>query len=364
LPLHPVGRIMVSRDAATTADLRGVGRQGGEAPVTAQTVLSRWATQERRDRAAPVVELTDASRSFGARPALVGVSLCVGRGDIHALLGPNGAGKTTLLRVLAGLIVPTTGTVCVLGRDGTREDRALRQSIGLVPSGDRTFYLRLTGIENLAFFGRLHGLRRRLAVARAREVLELVGLADAARLPAGEYSHGMQKRLSVARALLTEPSLLLVDEATHDLDPQGARTVRDVVRDIALGGTAVVWATQRLDEIRGFAGRVTLLDGGRVRFQGSVPELMAQTVCRRYLVHLRNGAGGLERFDEVLGTAGRIAHAPQGESGHYLLTLSETTVLGDALARLTAARIDVLSCREERSQVEEAFLRLTSRERA
>ena len=309
---------------------------------------------------ASVVELSRASRSFGRRRALMDVSLHVGAGEVHALLGPNGAGKTTLLRVLAGLIVPTTGSVSVLGRDGTRDDRALRQSIGLVPSGDRTFYLRLNGVENLGFFGRLHGLPRRRAVARSLEVLELVGLAEAARVPVGEYSHGMQKRLSVARALLTDPALLLVDEATHDLDPQGARTVRDLVRRIALGGTAVVWATQRLDEIRGFAERVTLLDRGEVRFEGSVPELMAQTVCRRYLLHLRNGAGGLDLFGQILGAEATIARAPHGEAGHYLLTVADGAVLGAALARLTAARVDVLSCREERSQLEEAFLRLTA----
>ena len=310
--------------------------------------------------AGPVIRLDGVSRSFGTRRALQDVSLALAAGDVHALLGPNGAGKTTLLRILAGLIVPTEGTVTVLGRDGTRLDRSLRQSIGLVPSGDRTFYLRLTGLENLTFFARLHGLRRRRAVARSHEVLGLVGLEEAARVPAGEYSHGMQKRLSVARALLTAPAVLLVDEATHDLDPQGARTVRDLVHAIAVSGTAVVWATQRLDEIRGFAQRVTLLDRGDMRFQGSVPELMAQTVCRRYLLQLRNGDGDAEDFDEIVGEAATVARAPRGEDGHYLLTLADGIVLGDALARLTAARIDVLSCREERSQVEEAFLRLTS----
>jgi ABC-2 type transport system ATP-binding protein len=310
--------------------------------------------------AAPVVDLDGVSRSFGARPALVDVALRVDRGETHALLGPNGAGKTTLLRVLAGLIVPGTGTVEVLGHDATRADRALRQWIGLVPSGERSFYLRLSGLENLVFFARLHGLPRKRARARALEVLELVGLEDSARVRAGEYSHGMQKRLSVARALLTAPALLLVDEATHDLDPQGARTVRQLVSEIALDGTAVVWATQRLDEIRGFAGQVTLLDRGRVRFQGSVPELMAQTVCRRYLLHLENGGSDVEQFAEVLGTAATIARTGHGEAGHYLLTLADGIVLGDALARLTAARIDVVSCREERSQVEDAFLRLTS----
>ena len=311
-----------------------------------------------RGRLEPVVELASVSRSFGLRPALADVSLTVCAGDVHALLGPNGAGKTTLLRILAGLIVPTEGSVGVLGRDGTCENRALRERIGLVPSGDRSFYLRLSGLENLAFFGRLHGLRRRRAVARALEALEVVGLGEAARVRVGEYSHGMQKRLSVARALLTEPAVLLVDEATHDLDPEGAERIRNLIAALAARGTAVLWATQRVDEIRGFAGRVTLLDRGAVRFQGTVPELMAQTVCRRYLLQL--GDAGGNGNGAVLGEAATLVRSPHGEKGHYLLTLAEDAVLGDALARLTASGIAVLSCREERSQVEEAFLRLVA----
>jgi ABC-2 type transport system ATP-binding protein len=329
----------------------------------AGTLELRRAAVAGAPRKPSVVEAVRVARSYGPRVALADVSLSVAGGEIQALLGPNGAGKTTLLRILAGLMHPSSGSVTVLGRDVSREDRALRRSIGLVPSGDRSFYLRISGLENLAFFGRMHGLGRRAAVARARDALELVGLGDVPSVPAGEYSHGMQKRLSVARALLTDPALLLVDEATHDLDPQGAQTVRELVGGIAERGTAVVWATQRLDEIRGFAERVTLLDRGEMRFQGSVPELMAQTVCRRYLLHLRNGGdeepAGLEDLLDGMAT---VLHAPQGGPGHYVLTLADDVVLGDALARLTASQVQVLSCREERSQVEEAFLRLTSGE--
>jgi ABC-2 type transport system ATP-binding protein len=309
----------------------------------------------------PVIEAEDVSRRFGAHPALVAVSLRVRSGEIRGLLGPNGAGKTTLLRILAGLATPSSGRVMVLGRDAAREDRLVRQAIGLVPSGDRSFYLRISGLENLVFFARLHGLRRRRAVARSLEVLDSVGLAGAARTPVGEYSHGMQKRLSVARALLTEPAVLLVDEATHDLDPQGARLVRDLVGTLARAGTAVVWATQRIEEIRGFVNGVTLLDRGEVRFSGTVAELLAQVECRRFLVHMRNGhrTPALSRLRDLLGAAGRLMPAPDGSPEHYVLRLAGDAVLGDALARFTAADVQVLSCREARPEIEEAFLRLT-----
>jgi ABC-2 type transport system ATP-binding protein len=232
-------------------------------------------TNVRTLRPVPALEVRGLRRRFDRRWALDGVDLVVPAGEIHALLGPNGAGKTTLLRTIGGLVAPTEGSVSVLGLDVTAASRTRRGHVGLVPSGDRTFYLRISGLENLVFFARLQGLPRRKAVARAQEVLAAVGLADAARRRVATYSHGMQKRLSIARALLTEPGVLLVDEATHDLDPEGAERVRSLVVERAAAGSAVVWATQRVEEISGFANCVTLLSAGQVRFTGSVGELLA-----------------------------------------------------------------------------------------
>jgi ABC-2 type transport system ATP-binding protein len=310
-----------------------------------------------------VLDARGLSRRFGERTVLHDVSLELGPSDIHALLGPNGAGKTTFLRIVSGLLLPSDGHIRVMGMDVRAGTRELRQRLGLIPAGDRSFYLRLSGLENLLFFGRLHGLRKRPARKRAYEVLEEVGLAEHARVPVGVYSHGMQKRLSVARALLMRPGLLLVDEATHDLDPTGARTTRDLIRGLAERGTAVLWATQRIDEIRGFANGVTLIDRGEARFQGTVPDLMAHAVPRRYLVRVRNGRPSGDSLRPALEASlkgkAAVVGAEDDDVEHYTLTLAEGVVLGDALAALTAARIDVLACREERSEIEEAFLSLT-----
>jgi ABC-type multidrug transport system ATPase subunit len=315
----------------------------------------------------PGIEAQDVVRRFRKTLALDGVSLSVVPGEIHALLGPNGAGKTTLVRVLSGVIAPTDGTVSVVGVDAAANLRELRTLIGIVPSGDRSFYLRISGFENLVFFARMHGLRRRAAGERSREVLEHVGLSDAARKRVGEYSHGMQKRLSVARALLTNPRVLLVDEATHDLDPEGSRRVQALVADAAERGAAVLWATQRLEEIRGLAPTVTLLDRGRVRFQGSVPRLLEHAVPRRYVVQLRNGRPGpieLHEAQWALGRLARISPPLEHGSGHHVLALAEDAVLGDAVAALVGASFQVLTCRQERSEIEEAFLALTRKPRS
>jgi ABC-2 type transport system ATP-binding protein len=302
-------------------------------------------------------------RRFGTTVALDRVSLDVSAGEVHALLGRNGAGKTTLLRVLTGLVAPTTGTVRIGGLDVTGSPLAVRARIGLVPSGDRSFYLRISGFENLVFFARLRGHRRADARRRAQESLERVGLADASHRPVGTYSHGMQKRLSVARALSDDPAVLLVDEATHDLDPEGARDVRELVRAAADRGTAVLWATQRVDEIRELADHLTVLDAGSVRFQGTVADLLERTPPVRYLLGLRNGASG-HPLEPVLASElekiGTIRHRPS--DGDYVLSLERGAVLGDALAVLVRAGVTVLSCRHQVSEIEDAFVNLVQDE--
>jgi ABC-2 type transport system ATP-binding protein len=312
----------------------------------------------------PPILVCGATRVFGRDAGLHDVSLRVGAGEIHALLGPNGAGKTTLVRILAGLLEPASGTVTLCGLDPARHSTELRRRVGLVPSGDRSFYLRISALENLVFFARLHGLGLRDARAHALEALERVGLADAARSPrVGLFSHGMQKRLSVARAFLTQPDILLVDEATHDLDPDGARRVRELVAGAAADGAAVVWATQRLDELRGFAGAVTLLDHGRSRFEGTVEELASQVVPSRFIVQLRNGGAAGEDVERRLAGAlrglGRLSALADSADDHYRLELEGGARLGAAMSAIAGEQVEILACRNEGSELEEAFLALT-----
>ena len=312
----------------------------------------------------PVIDVSELRRDFDGVHALNGVSLQVAAGEIHALLGPNGAGKTTLLRVLTGMVAPTSGTASVAGIDPA-DRRRLQRAVGFVPASDRSFYLRISARENLIFFGRLYGFRRRTAAAEAERVLEHVGLTEAADRRLYTFSHGMLKRLGVARALLTAPRALLVDEATHDLDPEAARNVRSLIEELAASGTAVLWTTQRVEEIRAFADRVTVLAGGIVRFNGTVPALLARARPQTFLLTVRNG--GLrgselaEAMQTVLGERASVTPAAGEEDGFgFRLSLSSGFSLGAAVATLDAHGLDVLGCRDEKPEVEEAFVLLTS----
>jgi ABC-2 type transport system ATP-binding protein len=304
------------------------------------------------------------SRRYGPALALDAVDLSVSAGEVHALLGPNGAGKTTLLRIVSGLVEPSDGSVELYGDDGWIPggwDR--RALVGFVPSSDRSFYLRLTAPQNLTFFGRLHGLGRREARRRAQETLAMVGLEDAAGLRVGAYSHGMQKRLAVARALLVAPPLLLVDEATHDLDPEGARVVHRLVRRIADDGAAVIWTTQRIEEITGLADSVTVLREGKTAFAGSVEQLLTIAERTRYVVQVRDRAPEprvlVEEVRRAVGETAAVEPLGARDPDHFRFVLRDGIPLGAVLAGLPGADIELIACREERSVIEDAFLSLT-----
>jgi ABC-2 type transport system ATP-binding protein len=311
-----------------------------------------------------VLDAREVTRSFGNVQVLTGVDLKVGAGRISALLGPNGAGKTTFLRVLTGLLLPDSGQVTVAGVDVTVDPMAARRHIGFFPSTDRSHYMRISGLENLAFFGRMYGIRRREALERGRKRMADVGLSDAVDQRVGTYSHGMQKRLSMARALLMDPPVLVIDEATDGLDPEGARRVQDLTRSIASSGTAVVWTTQRLDEIRGFADAVTVLDQGRTKFEGTVEDLMLTASARAYLLRLRTAGGPLgedevQRASAAVGDRGVLSRAGSDRE-HFRLDLADRAVLGEVLIDLASAGAVVLDCAQQRSELEESFLRLTT----
>lgn len=208
--------------------------------------------------------------------ALRGVSLRVERGEVVGLLGANGAGKSTLIKAITTLLEPDEG--CVRYDDVAIDpgDPATRRRFGLVLPDDRSHYWRLTGRQNLEFFGRLAGLGAAEALARADELMERRGLADRDKLVFG-YSSGMRAQLGIARALLHGPDLLVLDEPTRSLDPVAAGAVCADLRDLADEGRAVLLASHRLDEVDAVCDRVVVLAQGSVVWSGATGELGADT---------------------------------------------------------------------------------------
>ncbi len=207
--------------------------------------------------------------------ALAGVSLDIPRGGFFGLLGPNGAGKTTLFKILATLVRPDAGGVEVDGIDVQRDPTAVRAVLTPVIADERSLYWRLSGPENLRLYAALYGVPASQRDSRIRGLLETVGLADAADRMVGTYSSGMKQRLLIARALLSRPSVLLLDEPTRSLDPVSARDFRQFLRQEVAGrqGCTVVLATHNADEAFDLCNRLAVLNRGALVATGTADAL-------------------------------------------------------------------------------------------
>ncbi|MBP7126078.1 ABC transporter ATP-binding protein [Myxococcota bacterium] len=207
--------------------------------------------------------------------ALQDLDLAVPEGSVVALVGPNGAGKTTLLKLLAGLVLPTSGEARVLGLDPERNPLEIRRQVGYCITEGRSFFLRLSGRENLRFFGALAGLVGDPRDRRIGELLEELELADVADRQVLSYSDGMRQRLALARALLHGPRLLLLDEVSRGLDPRLRSRVHSLVRDDLARNrrVTVLWASHQMEEVEALSDRVLAMDRGRLVADGTFGEV-------------------------------------------------------------------------------------------
>jgi ABC-2 type transport system ATP-binding protein len=223
-----------------------------------------------------MIEAEGLSKRFGSTQALDGLDLQVAAGQILGVLGPNGAGKTTAVRVLTTLSRPDHGHARVAGHDVVAEADAVRRSIGVTAQG-ATVDEALSGRQNLIMIGRLGGLPRRAAHARAVELLDQFELTDAADRPLKGYSGGMRRRLDLAAGLVTRPPVLFLDEPTTGLDPTSRARMWDVIRALVADGVTLLLTTQYLEEADQLADEIVVVDHGRAIARGAAAQLKAQT---------------------------------------------------------------------------------------
>jgi ABC-2 type transport system ATP-binding protein len=300
---------------------------------------------------APAVEIADLVKSYGARRAVDGLSFEVERGSLLALLGPNGAGKTTTIEICEGFRRADAGSVRVLGL--APDDPTLRPRVGVMLQEGVGGYREARAIELLRLFSRYAA-----QPLDPGDLLDLVGLTEAAGTAVKRLSGGQQQRLSLALALVARPELVFLDEPTAGMDPQARRVTWELVRRLRSDGVSVVLTTHFLDEAEQLADRVIVIDDGRVVAAGTPAELT------------RGGAQGQIRFraepglplDLLLTDLPEGTRAEESEPGHYLVSGDVTPQL---LATLTAwcARRGVLAenLSVERRSLEDVFLEVTGR---
>jgi sodium transport system ATP-binding protein len=245
-----------------------------------------------------VIVVDGLAKSFGRHgevKAVAGVSFTAPDGAITGLLGPNGAGKTTLLRMLATLVVPDAGTATVDGLDVIHDLYAVRRRIGVL-SDARGLYLRLTGRENIRYYGALHGLAGAALAARVDSLLATLGIKGIADRPAQGYSQGERMKVAIARALVHDPAAILLDEPTNGLDIMSTRALRALLAGLAADGKCLLFSSHVMQEVAALCDHIVILGHGKVVAAGTAPELVARSGQRSLedaFVHLLGTGEGL-----------------------------------------------------------------------
>lgn len=308
----------------------------------------------------PLLEVRGLSKDYGETIAVDNISFEVEEGEIFGLLGPNGAGKSTTVSILSGILPPSRGDVRLAGIDVVHNPVAAKAMIGVVPQ-DVALYDELSAAENLSFFGRLHGLSGARLRERLAFILETVGLAERAREPVKRYSGGMKRRLNLAVGLLHQPKILILDEPTVGIDPQGRVRILDVVRqEAASNSTTVLYTTHYMDEAESLCDRVAIMDEGRILVQGTVQDLKLQAgqqdvikISGSFPEDDLSGA-----FTDVAGS--RVARVTSEE---IIVSVDDAkATLPIIIGRLTSGGTAIRKVEIEEPTLETLFIHLTGRE--
>ena len=304
------------------------------------------------------IEASGLVKTFGELRAVDGVDLAVRSGSVYGVLGPNGAGKTTTIRMLATLLRPDGGSARVLGHDIVRDADAVRGLVSLtgqIASVDED----LTGRENLVLLGRLLGLRRPDAKARAADLLDAFGLSDASGRLVKNYSGGMRRRLDIAASIVVTPELMFLDEPTTGLDPRSRNQVWDIVRALAAAGTTILLCTQYLDEADQLADGIAVIDHGRVIAEGTPAQLKASVGSGALHVRLLDP----DQRPEAERVLGRVLDDVHREADPAALSApcADGDRAAEAVAELSRSGVRVASFALDQPSLDEVFLALTGR---
>lgn len=293
--------------------------------------------------------------------ALDSLDLTIARGEVYGLVGPNGAGKTTLVKIISTLLLPTGGHVSVDGLDIVHDGPAVRASIGLSAECERSFYWRLTGRQNLHFFGALQGLTRRQTRQRVDELVEKLDLASYVDTRFMQYSAGMKRKLSFARAMLLDPPMVILDEPTSNVDPISAEQMRRYVGGLRDSGKTVLLTSHNMSEVERLADRVGILLKGKMAAEGTMEQL--RKIQGKSVIRLttRSNPDGL--FLELQGLA-CVEKLDERERTCRLVVENGPAALDEVLRIVVARGVQLVDVRVEHPSLEDVFFLLTGSDRS
>ncbi len=303
------------------------------------------------------IEASGLVKAFDETRAVDGVDLSVPRGAVYGVLGPNGAGKTTTIRMLATLLRPDAGSATVLGHDIVKEADAVRGLVSLtgqLASVDED----LTGRENLQFLGRLLGFSSAQAGDRADELLDAFDLVESAGKLVKNYSGGMRRRLDIAASIVVTPQLMFLDEPTTGLDPRSRNQVWDIVRALVAQGTTVLLCTQYLDEADQLAGRIAVIDHGKVIAEGPPAQLKASVGQGALHVRLLDPERRPEAERLLAGLVGSPVRL-ESDPAALSVPVAHADAASDVIAALSRAGVGLADFSVGQPSLDEVFLALT-----
>jgi len=311
-------------------------------------------------RSEKAVVVAGIRKSFGSVAALRDVSFEVERGEVLGLLGPNGAGKTTTVNILSTLITPDSGRALIAGHDVVSDPAGVRRSLMLTGQYAALDDM-LTGRENLLMFGRLQGLKKKVAKERAVELLEQFDLEAAADRPVGTYSGGMKRRIDIACGLVVRPEVVFLDEPTTGLDPRSRQAIWELVTDFKEAGIATLLTTQYLEEADLLSDRIVVIDKGTVIAEGTADQLKERTggtYCEIVPRNMRDLPQVVRVLGPLLPPAIRAALSETSDRISMPAPDGPTTLMA-ALTKLSEANIELTDIALRRPSLDEVFLALT-----
>jgi ABC-2 type transport system ATP-binding protein len=301
-------------------------------------------------------------RSVKEVVAVEDITFEVSPGELFGLLGPNGAGKTTTVKVLATLLIPTAGSASVMGNDVVKDGDEVRKRIGFIFGGERGLYWRLSGIDNLRYFGSLYHVDPDVVKQRIPYLLELVGLKGRGNERVEGYSRGMKQRLHVARTLLHNPEVLFLDEPTIGLDPVGAREFRQVIRDLQAEEKTILLTTHYMFEADALCQRVGVINHGHIVALDS-PAGLKQNVQDLSIVELEMFGVPEEVIERIRQQPFVDSVAVENQDQRQVIlvhTLRGSEAVPDLMAALNDVRVGRVLVREP--TLEDAYVRLVGGE--
>ena len=311
-----------------------------------------------------LIELRELSKAYGDVTALAGLDLDVPDGCLYGLLGPNGAGKTTTLRILATLLAPDAGRVCIDGIDALQDPRAVRQRLGYVAQEVAIDKI-LTGRELLQLQGDLFHLSKSLRDARIDDLIDRLAMQGWIDRRCGTYSGGMRRRLDLAAGLLHRPKLLVLDEPTVGLDIESRAAIWDLLRQLVREGTGVLLSSHYLEEVEALADRMAIIDAGRVIAEGTPEGLKQRLGGDRVTLRIRefSDAAEAERVSALLQPLDGVQQVVVNRAQGYSLNL---VIDGDPVVEtmrrcLASEGLPVFALAQSRPSLDDVYLQATGR---